>query len=135
MLLATITQKDLDALLVAQERFARGARGGNRLNLQFQDASGLVFSNRDLRECAMVGGNFKAAVFKFARLSGANFYGANLEGADLASTALTRADLRGALMRGANLECADLSGADLRAPPRLRPDEAIGRAAGREGGC
>src|SRR3546814_20104847 len=99
MSLATITQKDLDALLVAQERFARGARGGNRLNLQFQDAYGLVFSNRDLRECAMVGGNFKAAVFKFARLSGANLYGATLQGSDLASTSETRRVGKGCVIR------------------------------------
>lgn len=87
-------------MLASQERFARGARGGNRLNLQFQDASGLNFANRDLREAAMVGGYFRGSILKFAKLSGANFYGANLEGADLSSTDLTRADLRGALMRG-----------------------------------
>ena len=95
-----VHQKDLDPLIAGHERFARGMRGGLRLNLQFRDASGLNFANRDLREATMVGGRFNAAVFKFAKLAGANFYGATLEMADLSSADLTRSDLRGAILRG-----------------------------------
>ncbi|MBP7065892.1 pentapeptide repeat-containing protein, partial [Ferrovibrio sp.] len=120
--LQKLKPETLDSLLQAHERFAKGHRGGNRLNLQFFDAAGMNFANRDLRQANMVGGNFRGCLFRFAKLATANFYGADLEGADLSSTDLTRSDLRGARLRGANLEFADLTGADIRDGRLLRPD-------------
>ncbi len=119
------TQQELNALLVAHERYVRG-RGGVRAQLAHAALDGLNFADRQLVEADFAGASLVNTTFSRANLERASFYCADLRGTNLRFANLTRADMRGASLKGASLANAVLDGADLRAAKILMYREGEG---------
>jgi uncharacterized protein YjbI with pentapeptide repeats len=119
------TQQELNALLLAHERYARG-RGGTRAQLAHANLDGLDFANRQLAEADFAGTSLVNTTFYGANLERASLYCADLRGANLRFATLIRTDIRGASLKGASLAHAVLDGADLRAAKILMYREGEG---------
>ena len=117
---AVRTQQELNAILLAHERFLLRKPGGAVAQLGAMDLSGLNFSQRNLSDIDLAGATLRAAVLARTNLERAIFYCADLRLADLRHANLAAADLRGTSLRGANLSCAILDNADLRAATMTR---------------
>jgi uncharacterized protein YjbI with pentapeptide repeats len=115
------TQQELNAILLAHERFLLRKPGGVVAQLAAMDLSGLNFAQRNLADIDLAGTTLKGSVLARTNLERASFYCADLRLADLRHANLTSADLRGTSLRGANLSCAILDNADLRASQMARP--------------
>lgn len=120
-----LTQQELDALLLAHERYSAG-RGGQRAQLAHAVLDSLNLANRQLTEAEFAGASLASANFYGSDLERASLYCADLRGADLRFATLTRTDLRGATLKGATLAHAVLDGADLRAATMLMYREGEG---------
>ncbi len=111
----TLTQQELNAILLAHERHLNYQKGAAKAVLARMRLDGLNLANRNLTE----------ADFSFASLIRATGFGTNFERAilhcsdlrdcDLSSARLIKAEMRGASICGARLAYAKLDGADLRA--------------------
>lgn len=110
----TRTQPELNAVLLAHERFLQKRSGGACAQLAAADLSRLNFAQRNLREADLSGAVLVAATLARADLERANLYCADLRLADLRHANLSFSDMRGTSLRGANLSCAILDNADLR---------------------
>lgn len=121
----TLTQKELDAQLVAHERYTAG-RGGLRAQLAHAVLDGLNLANRQLTEADFAGASLAGTSLYGANLERASLYCADLRGANLRFATLTRTDLRGASLKGATLAHAVLDSADLRAATMLMYREGEG---------
>src|SRR5580692_137631 len=111
---AALSQKDLNPILAAHERFA-AYQGGKRAQLTHKGLDGLNLANRVLSEADFSGSSFVGATLYGSNLQRASLYCADLRGANLQAANLMRADMRGASFRGANLSYAIVDGGDLRA--------------------
>jgi uncharacterized protein YjbI with pentapeptide repeats len=111
---APLSQKDLNPILAAHERFA-AYQGGKRAQLTRKGLDGLNLANRVLSEADFSGSSFVGATLYGSNLQRASLYCADLRGANLQAANLIRADMRGASFRGANLSYAIVDGGDLRA--------------------
>jgi uncharacterized protein YjbI with pentapeptide repeats len=111
---APLSQKDLNPILAAHERFA-AYQGGKRAQLNRRGLDGLNLANRVLSEADFSGSSLVGATLYGSNLQRASLYCADLRGANLQAANLTRADMRGASFRGANLSYAIIDGGDLRA--------------------
>ena len=111
---APLSQKDLNPILAAHERFA-AYQGGKRAQLTRKGLDGLNLANRVLSEADFSGSSLVGATLYGSNLQRASLYCADLRGANLQAANLTRADMRGASFRGANLSYAIIDGGDLRA--------------------
>jgi uncharacterized protein YjbI with pentapeptide repeats len=111
---APLSQKDLNPILAAHERFA-AYQGGKRAQLNRRGLDGLNLANRVLSEADFSGSSLVGATLYGSNLQRASLYCADLRGANLQAANLTRADMRGASFRGANLSYAIVDGGDLRA--------------------
>lgn len=109
-----LSQKDLNPILAAHERFA-AYQGGKRAQLTRKGLDGLNLANRVLSEADFSGSSLVGATLYGSNLQRASLYCADLRGANLQAANLTRADMRGASFRGANLSYAIIDGGDLRA--------------------
>lgn len=111
----TLSQQELNGILLAHERLLTYQKGAAKAELAHARLDGLNLANRNLAE----------ADLSFASMVGATAFGTNLERAilhcsdmrdsDFSSARLMRAEMRGASICGARLSYAKLDGADLRA--------------------
>jgi uncharacterized protein YjbI with pentapeptide repeats len=108
------TQQELNAVLLAHERYLHQKAGGTLAQLSAMDLSRLNFAQRNLRGADLSGSTLVSATLARADFERANLYCADLRLADLRHANLRHADLRGTSLRGANLSCAILDNADLR---------------------
>lgn len=115
------TQQELNAVLLAHERYLLRKAGGAPAQLSATDLSRLNLAQRNLAEIDLSGAALKQALLARANLERANLYCADLRLSDLRHANLTGADMRGTSLRGANLSCAVLDKADLRAATMARP--------------
>src|SRR5580698_5577663 len=111
---APLSQKDLNPILAAHERFA-AYQGGKRAQLTRKGLDGLNLANRVLSEADFSGSSFVGATLYGSNLQRASLYCADLRGANLQAANLMRADMRGCSFRGANLSYAIMDGGDMRA--------------------
>ena len=111
---APLSQKDLNPILAAHERFA-AYQGGKRAQLTRKGLDGLNLANRVLTEADFAGSSFVGATLYGSNLQRASLYCADLRSANLQAANLTRADMRGCSFRGANLSYAIMDGGDMRA--------------------
>jgi uncharacterized protein YjbI with pentapeptide repeats len=111
---APLSQKDLNPILAAHERFV-AYQGGKRAQLNRRSLDGLNLANRILSEADFSGCSLVGSTLYGSNLQRASLYCADLRGANLQAANLTRADMRGASFRGANLSYAIIDGGDLRA--------------------
>lgn len=109
-----LSQKDLNPILAAHERFA-AYQGGKRAQLTRKRLDGLNLANRVLSEADFSGCSLMGATLYGSNLQRASLYCADLRGCNLQAANLSRADMRGASFRGANLSYAILDSGDLRA--------------------
>lgn len=110
----SVTQAELDALIVAHENFVLGKNGGKRLNLPMCQAMHMDFSGHNLRNAEFPGTNLSGSNFMRTNLASSNMFGANIQDCDMRFADLTNADLRGAILRGANFTNAKLKNTDMR---------------------
>lgn len=110
----SLSQAQLNEMLVAHERFVLGKQGGRRLNLSMRKGENLSFANRNLAGAELPGAVLTGSSFVRTKLNTANLFGADIRNCDMRFADLTSADLRGAILRGANFENAVLKGTDLR---------------------
>lgn len=110
----TRTQPELNAILLAHERFQNQKPGGVAAQLAAMDLSRLNFAQRNLRDADLSGATLIGATLARADLQRAKLYCADLRLADARHANLSQSDMRGTSLRGANLSCAILDGADLR---------------------
>ena len=115
------TQQELNAILLAHERFLLHKAGGALAQLAATDLSRLNFSQRNLADIDLSGATLRGAVLARANLERASLYCADLRLADLRHAHLGSADLRGTSLRGANLSCAIMDNANLRSAAMARP--------------
>lgn len=88
-----LTPGQLQLILDAHGRWARGEKGGGRADL----------TGADLTSANLTGADLHGAYLGGAVLTGAYLCGADLHGADLTGAYLTGADLHGAYLTGAYL--------------------------------
>jgi uncharacterized protein YjbI with pentapeptide repeats len=110
-----LSQQELNAVLLAHERFLSYKTGGRCAQLRHARLDGLNLANRNLAEADFAGASLVGANACGSNLERANFYCADLRNCALNSARLGRADLRGASLSGATLAFAMLDAADLRA--------------------
>ncbi|HUO93155.1 MAG TPA: pentapeptide repeat-containing protein [Rhizomicrobium sp.] len=115
------TQQELNAILLAHERFLLHKAGGALAQLTAMDLSKLNFAQRNLSDIDLSGATLRSAVLARTNLERANLYCADLRLADLRHACLASADMRGTSLRGANLSCANLDNANLRSATMSRP--------------
>jgi len=84
-----------------------------KIELRFQDLSGLNFENVNLSNSDFTGSNFDNANIFNVNFDNANLSYTNFSDMDLTGTILTGADLTGITLTGADLSDVDLSGMDL----------------------
>ena len=84
-----------------------------KIELRFQDLSGLNFENINLSNSDFTGSNFDNANIFNVNFDNANLSYTNFSDMDLTGTILTGADLTGITLTGADLSGVDLSGMDL----------------------
>jgi len=118
---SVLTQQELNAILLAHERFLLHKPGGALAQLAATDLSRLNFAQRNLADIDLSGATLRGAVLARTNLERASFYCADLRLADLRHAHLGSADLRGTSLRGANLSCAILDNANLRSATLARP--------------
>jgi uncharacterized protein YjbI with pentapeptide repeats len=118
---AVHTQQELNAILLAHERFLLHKSGGALAQLAATDLSRLNFAQRNLADIDLSGSTLRGAVLARTNLERASFYCADLRLADLRHALLASADMRGTSLRGANLSCAILDNANLRSATMARP--------------
>lgn len=110
-----LTQQELNAVMLAHERFLTRLNGGQRARLSHARLDGLNLANRDLTEADFSGASMVGANVSGSNLERASFYCADLRNCNMQSSRMKRADLRGASFNGARLAFAMLDSADLRA--------------------
>jgi uncharacterized protein YjbI with pentapeptide repeats len=110
-----LTQQELNAVMLAHERYLMRAGGGQRARLSHAKLDGLNLANRDLTEADFSGASMVGANVSGSNLERASFYCTDLRNCNMQSSRMKRADLRGASFNGARLAFAMLDGADLRA--------------------
>jgi uncharacterized protein YjbI with pentapeptide repeats len=115
------TQQELNAILLAHERFLLHKSGGAMAQLSAMDLSKLNFAQRTLSDIDLSGTTLRGAVLARTNLERASLYCADLRLADLRHACLAAADMRGTSLRGANLSCANLDNANLRSATMARP--------------
>ena len=115
------TQQELNAILLAHERFLLHKSGGAMAQLSAMDLSKLNFAQRTLSDIDLSGATLRGAVLARTNLERASLYCADLRLADLRHACLAAADMRGTSLRGANLSCANLDNANLRSATMARP--------------
>ncbi|HTW36528.1 MAG TPA: pentapeptide repeat-containing protein [Rhizomicrobium sp.] len=115
------TQQELNAILLAHERFLLHKAGGATAQLSAMDLSKLNFAQRNLSDIDLSGATLRGAVLARTNLERASLYCADLRLADLRHACLAAADMRGTSLRGANLSCANLDNANLRSATMARP--------------
>jgi uncharacterized protein YjbI with pentapeptide repeats len=115
------TQQELNAILLAHERFLLHKAGGATAQLSAMDLSKLNFAQRNLSDIDLSGTTLRGAVLARTNLARASLYCADLRLADLRHACLNAADMRGTSLRGANLSCANLDNANLRSATMTRP--------------
>lgn len=115
------TQQELNAILLAHERFLLHKAGGAMAQLSAMDLSKLNFAQRTLSDIDLSGATLRGAVLARTNLERASLYCADLRLADLRHACLAAADMRGTSLRGANLSCANLDNANLRSATMARP--------------
>ncbi len=115
------TQQELNAILLAHERFLLHKAGGAIAQLSAMDLSKLNFAQRTLSDIDLSGATLRGAVLARTNLERASLYCADLRLADLRHACLASADMRGTSLRGANLSCANLDNANLRSATMVRP--------------
>lgn len=111
----TITQQQLNNVLLGHERMLSYQSGGVKADLAHTRLDRLNLANRNLTEADFSYASLIGATMFGTTLDRANFQCADLRDCDLSSTRLIRANLRGASICGAKLAFARLDGADLRA--------------------
>ncbi len=111
----SLTQQELNAILVTHERYLAYQQNGRRAMLTRANLDGLNLANRNLAEADFSGSSMVGANACGSNLNHANLYCADLRYCNLQSAQLEAADLRGASVAGARLAFAKLDCADLRA--------------------
>jgi uncharacterized protein YjbI with pentapeptide repeats len=110
-----LTQRDLNAILLAHERMLNYQRGAAKAELSRTKLDRLNLANRNLAEADFSFASMVGVTAFGTTLDRANLQCADLRDCDLTSARLVRADMRGASICGARLAFAKLDGADLRA--------------------
>jgi uncharacterized protein YjbI with pentapeptide repeats len=105
---------DLDAAILAHEKYVLGYTGGIRADLKFLRAPEVDLSNCRLDDIELSGADLQEANLAHANLTRASLNCASIVRANLFGAILHHADLRGARIQGANFEHADMDGADFR---------------------
>lgn len=114
VVMAHLTQQELDDIVRKHEIYLKGQNGGARAIIKFKNLSGLSLSGRDLSHADFTGSCFIGANLSSGTFTSATFFACDMRRANLENACFVRADFRGAFVAGANLTGADLKSADLR---------------------
>jgi uncharacterized protein YjbI with pentapeptide repeats len=112
--LETVSQKELDDIIMRHMRFSAGIPGGARAVLKFKDMSGLKFNQADLSQADFTGSKLFGADLSGGTFKGVSFFACDMRECNMEGANFSRADFRGAYVAGANLSGADMEHADLR---------------------